>query len=69
MAKQQSFEDKVKKHKKAADFKTIKVIYAVKSQKTGAWRFPEKFVKVPADANEEKAVVEKTSELVKAFGK
>ena len=57
MAKQQSFSDKSKK-KQDTGFKTVKFVYSVRSAKTGAWRFPEKFVKLPKDGDESKVLAE-----------
>ncbi len=51
MAKKQSFGDKVK-GKKDGKSKTIKFVYSVKSDKTGQWRFSEKFVQVGPEDDE-----------------
>ncbi len=63
MAKVQSFEDKVKKHAHLLGYKSMKLVYAVKSPKTGAWRFPSKFVKIPDGTNEEQFVKETVARL------
>ncbi len=57
MAKKQSFGDKVK-GKKDVKTKTIKLVYSVRSEKTGQWRFSEKFVQVTPDDNEAKVLEE-----------
>lgn len=57
MAKQQTFGDKNKK-KDDASGKTVKLVYSVRSEKTGAWRFSEKFVKIPKDADESKVLAD-----------
>lgn len=57
MAKKQSFGDKVK-GKKEGQAKTIKLVYSVKSEKTGQWRFSEKFVQVRPDENEADVLAE-----------
>jgi len=70
MAKQQTFEDKAKKFRKGAgEFKVVKIIYSVRSSKTGAWRFPDKLVKVPSSANEEQFLAAESARLAKEFGK
>ena len=69
MAKVQSFEDKVKKMSRHEAFKTVKLIYSVKSSKSGAWRFPSKFVKVPEGTNEEKFYSDEVEKLVKELGR
>jgi hypothetical protein len=58
MAKQQSFAEKAAKQKRAAAVKTIKLIYSVKSGKSGSWKFAEKFVQMAGDADENKAIDE-----------
>ncbi|MBF0586213.1 hypothetical protein INT08_01805 [Prosthecochloris sp. N3] len=52
MAKTQTFGDKTKK--KGADFKVAKLVYSVKSEKTNAWKFMEKNVRIPSGENEQK---------------
>lgn len=51
MAKKQTFESKTKKG--GVDLKVIKLVFPYKSQKTGTWKFAERLVKVPQDANEQ----------------
>ena len=46
MAKKQTFADKGKKSG-SSDFKCAKVIFSVKSEKTNAWKFIEKNVRIP----------------------
>ncbi|ACF11382.1 conserved hypothetical protein [Chlorobaculum parvum NCIB 8327] len=50
MAKKQTFGDKQKKG--AADFKMAKLVYSVKSEKTNAWKFVEKNVRIPNGEND-----------------
>ncbi len=50
MAKKQTFGDKQKKG--TADFKVAKLVYSVKSEKTDAWKFVEKNVRIPNGENE-----------------
>jgi hypothetical protein len=50
MAKKQTFGDKQKKG--TADFKVAKLVYSVKSEKTNAWKFVEKNVRIPNGENE-----------------
>ena len=56
MAKAQSFADKVKKKSSLQASKVIKLVYTYKSADTGAWRFAEKYIKVAADEDENKAI-------------
>ncbi len=51
MAKKQTFGDKAKKG--TADFKVAKLIFSVKSEKTNAWKFVEKSVRIPNGENEQ----------------
>ena len=51
MAKKQTFQSKLKK---SDDTKVIKLVYSYQSEKTGAWRFAEKYVKIPAEGDEQK---------------
>ncbi|NTW52469.1 MAG: hypothetical protein HGB22_07770 [Chlorobiaceae bacterium] len=51
MAKKQSFGDKAKKG--TVDFKVAKLVYSVKSEKTNAWKFVEKNVRIPNGENEQ----------------
>ncbi|HHE07386.1 MAG TPA: hypothetical protein ENL01_00380 [Chlorobaculum parvum] len=50
MAKKQTFGDKQKKG--SSDFKMAKLVYSVKSEKTNAWKFVEKNVRIPSDEND-----------------
>ena len=50
MAKKQTFGDKQKKG--TADFKVAKLVYSVKSEKTNAWKFVEKNVRIPNGEND-----------------
>lgn len=64
MAKKQSFGDKVKK-KDGTDFKVAKLVYSVKSEKTNAWKFMEKHVRIPNGENDQKVLsnfISKTAE-------
>ena len=51
MAKKQTFADKGKKSG-TSDFKCAKLIFSVKSEKTNAWKFIEKNVRIPNGENE-----------------
>jgi len=55
MAKKQTFDSKTKK-KGANDFKVAKLVYSVKSEKTNAWKFMEKNVRIPDGENEQKFI-------------
>lgn len=55
MAKKQTFESKLKKDS-GIQHKMVKVVFPYKSNKTNAWRFAEKMVKVPLDADEAKYI-------------
>ncbi|NTU68238.1 MAG: hypothetical protein HGB02_05075 [Chlorobiaceae bacterium] len=50
MAKKQTFGDKQKKG--TADFKVAKLVYSMKSEKTNAWKFVEKNVRIPNGEND-----------------
>jgi hypothetical protein len=63
MAKKQSFGDKAKKG--AADFKVAKLVYSVKSEKTNAWKFVEKNVRIPNGENEQDIVKKTISDHAK----
>ncbi|MEI7933522.1 MAG: hypothetical protein WCH30_00495 [Chlorobiaceae bacterium] len=52
MAKKQSFADKGKKTG-TSDFKCAKLIFSVKSEKTNAWKFIEKNVRIPNGENDQ----------------
>jgi len=55
MAKKQTFGDKASK-KGGADFKVAKVVYSVKSEKTDAWKFMEKNVRIPSGENDQQVI-------------
>ncbi len=55
MAKKQTFGDKTSK-KGGSDFKVAKVVYSVKSEKTDAWKFMEKSIRIPNGENDQKVV-------------
>jgi len=52
MAKKQTFAEKVKKGTGGTGEKMIKLVLSYQSPETGVWRFGEKIIKIPADANE-----------------
>jgi hypothetical protein len=52
MAKKQTFGDKSKKQG-VSDFKVAKLIFSVKSEKSNAWKFVEKNVRIPNGENEQ----------------
>ena len=58
MAKTQSFADKIKKKSPTESAKVIKLVYTYQSSDNGAWRFAEKFIKVPPGENESKIIDE-----------
>jgi len=58
MAKQQSFAEKAAKQKQASARKTIKLIYSVKSPKSGSYKFSEKFLQLPSGVDESKVIEE-----------
>lgn len=57
MAKKLSFEGKLKKGK-GGNVKVVKLVYSYQAPGTGSWRFAEKFVKMPLDANEQQVLDE-----------
>ncbi len=57
MAKKQTFGDKASR-KGGSDFKVAKLVYSVKSDKTQAWKFMEKNVRIPSGENEQKILSE-----------
>ncbi|HWQ26742.1 MAG TPA: hypothetical protein VN367_08175 [Chlorobaculum sp.] len=63
MAKKQSFGDKAKKG--TADFKVAKLVYSVKSDKTNAWKFVEKNIRIPNGENEQDIVKKTISDHAK----
>ncbi|NTW56336.1 MAG: hypothetical protein HGB20_04745 [Chlorobiaceae bacterium] len=52
MAKKQTFGDKSKKQG-FSDIKVAKLVFSVKSEKSNAWKFVEKNVRIPAGENEQ----------------
>lgn len=52
MAKKQTFGEKTDKQKRDANWKTIMIVYSSVSPKTGAWKFNERFVRMPAHEDE-----------------
>ncbi len=52
MAKKQSFADKGKKTG-TSDFKCAKLFFSFKSEKTQAWKFVEKNVRIPNGENDQ----------------
>jgi hypothetical protein len=52
MAKAQSFADKTMK-KKGEQIKVYKVVFPYKSSKSNAYNFSERFIKIPANSNEQ----------------
>ncbi len=64
MAKTQSFGDKVKK-KGGTDFKVAKLVYSVKSEKTNAWKFMEKNIRIPNGENDQKVLADFVSKATK----
>ncbi len=65
MAKKQSFEAKTKKRVVEQDFKPVKVVFSYQSGENGGWRFKEKFIKVPFEANEEQFVQQEIDKILK----
>lgn len=57
MAKKQTFGDKVKT-KGGNDFKVAKLVYSVKSEKTSAWKFMEKNVRIPNGEKDQKVLAD-----------
>ena len=57
MAKKQTFGDKVKT-KGGNDFKMAKLVYSVKSEKTGAWKFMEKNIRIPNGEKDQKVLAD-----------
>ena len=68
MAKPQSFEAKTKKKTIEQDFKSVKVVFSYKIGENG-WRFKEKFVKVPFEANEEQFIQQEIDNILKRVAK
>lgn len=68
MAKEQSFEAKTRKKKAEQEFKPIKVVFSYQTGNNG-WRFQEKLVKVPFEANEEQFIQEEIDKILKQKAK
>ena len=64
MAKKQTFGDKGKKTG-VSDFKVAKLIFSVKSEKTNAWKFVEKNVRIPNGENEQVILTKAISDYAK----
>ena len=56
MAKAQSFAEKTMK-KKGDQIKVYKVVFPYKSAKSNAYNFSERFIKIPANSNDQ-AIIE-----------
>ncbi len=63
MAKKQSFESKLSRHRKAGAQKAVKLVYSTRSEKTGAWKFVQRFITLPIDGDENKYVDEALKEI------
>lgn len=68
MAKAQSFEAKTKKKVSEQNFKVVKVVFSYKTGEN-SWRFKEKFVKVPFEANEEQFIQQEIDKTLKQVAK
>lgn len=64
MAKKQTFGDKGKKTG-ISDFKVAKLVFSVKSEKSNAWRFVEKNVRIPNGENEQQILLKVISDYTK----
>jgi len=64
MAKKQTFADKGKKSG-SSDFKCAKLIFSVKSEKTNAWKFIEKNVRIPNGENEQTILAKAITDYTK----
>jgi len=64
MAKKQSFADKGKKTG-TSDFKVAKLIFSVKSEKTNAWKFVEKNVRIPNGENDQMILAKAITDYAK----
>lgn len=57
MAKKQlSFAEKATKHKTQKDLKTVQYVKSERSDKTGSWRFNEKFIQLASNENIDQAL-------------
>ncbi len=64
MAKKQTFADKGKKTG-TSDFKCAKLVFSVKSEKTNAWKFVEKNVRIPNGENEQTILAKAITDYIK----
>ncbi len=64
MAKKQTFADKGKKSG-TSDFKCAKLIFSVKSEKTNAWKFIEKNVRIPNGENDQNILAKAITDYTK----
>ena len=64
MAKKQTFADKGKKSG-SSDFKCAKLVFSVKSEKTNAWKFIEKNVRIPNGENEQPILAKAITDYTK----
>ncbi len=64
MAKKQTFADKGKKSG-SSDFKCAKLIFSVKSEKTNAWKFIEKNVRIPNGENDQAVLAKAITDYAK----
>jgi hypothetical protein len=64
MAKKQTFADKGKKSG-TSDFKCAKLIFSVKSEKTNAWKFIEKNVRIPNGENDQTILAKAITDYAK----
>lgn len=69
MAKKQSFEAKTKKKDIHQDFKPVKVVFSYQTGENGGWRYGEKLVKVPFEANEEQFIQQEIEKFLKYVSK
>lgn len=65
MAKKQSFEAKTQKKGAAHDFKPVKVVFSYQAAGNNGWRFKEKLIKVPFEANEEQFIQQEIDKIRK----
>lgn len=68
MAKKQSFEAKTKKKAADQESKPVKVVFSYKVGEDG-WRFKEKLVKVPFEADEEQFIQQEIDKVKKQVAK
>jgi len=65
MAKKQSFEAKTHKKASTQEFKPVKVVFSYQAAGSGGWRYKEKLIKVPFEANEEEYVQQEIDKIRK----